>query len=157
MLRGIAGHDPEDSRAHHVDLARMDDPLGVVGRRDVMPAEFGRSPPDHIVEVVGEGELIAAGRVLPGPEVRQAEDVPCDPGIVGLADDAHQRAGGVLVQVLPKAAREPALVALLEERGAAVQRVSKRAGEWRDEVLGYDSVDLLVHDASALEEALSEL
>lgn len=49
-----------------------------------------------------------------------------------------------------------AVVALLEERGAAVRLVAKGDGAWRDEVLGYDEVDLLVHDASALEEALSE-
>jgi len=49
-----------------------------------------------------------------------------------------------------------AVAALLEERGAAVRLVEKGDGAWRDEVLGYDEVDLLVHDASALEEALTE-
>lgn len=49
-----------------------------------------------------------------------------------------------------------AIAALLEERGAAVRLVDKAASEWRDEPLGYDDVDLLVHDASALEEALTE-
>lgn len=72
-------------------------------------------------------------------------------GIAG-AELAGRRA----LVVSGHAAVAEAVVALLEERGAAVQQVSKRAGQWRDEVLGYDSVDLLVHDASALEEALSE-
>jgi len=49
-----------------------------------------------------------------------------------------------------------AIAALLEERGAAVQLVDKAASDWRAEPLGYEDVDLLVHDASALEEALSE-
>lgn len=65
-------------------------------------------------------------------------------------------AGRRALVVSGHAAVGEAVVALLEERGAAVRLVRKGDGAWRDEVLGYDEVDLLVHDASALEEALSE-